>query len=443
MHAGLRQGEAPRASGPAATLASVVGVQSGAAPEPVTQPLLTRPVSSTDLHQEIRKVVRVVVGSSRLVTSGMVALGALAGVQAGAYPKLLPALSIYGLAVACGLVFVLVAARRDPVPGWALAADTGALAACAILLPWLAHPATFDSLANPDLEPLSVSVSIAVGLISGSGRVVATTCSCLAVAYVLALGPVGFDVDHIAGALNIGAWQAGAGFCSWILIRRLREAAHLVDTATAQAIAARELLAAERAQTEERLRQSRDRIRRYRALHDGPLRILTAIAGPGPAGHPDARIRRQCAISANLLRGTTSDGDDVQLTDLSLALVEAGNEIAAHGLRVHYHLALLPEDLPEPVVSAFRLACAEALHNVRQHAEVTRAWLTATSDGEPSRPTVRVAVVDQGVGFDPGVAQRGHGLQRSVLQRMAEVDGLARITSHPGEGTRIDLTWPA
>jgi signal transduction histidine kinase len=385
----------------------------------------------------------------------MVVLGALAGVRAGAFTRPVPALSLCALALVWGLAFVVIAVRHDPVPGWALVADTAVVSVGAGLLPWFTHPEVFDTLVNPDLEPLSVSVAIAVGLLSGSGRAVAASCACMAAAYVAALGPFGYDLDLVAGAVSVGAWQAGAGFCSWVMLRRLQDAARLVDAATAQAIVARETLAAERAQAEERLRQGRDRTRRYRALHDGPLRILTAVAGPGPAGHPDPRIRRQCAISANLLRGTTSDTDDVLLTDLSLALVEAGDELAAHGLRVHYNLARLPEDLPEPVVDAFRAACGEALHNVQRHAGVTRAWLTATSDGDPNRPTVRVAVVDQGGGFEPEAAraaeagqagqagQAGHGLGRSILQRMAEVGGLATITSHPHEGTRIDLTWPA
>lgn len=443
MSAGLWQGEGPRASGPAAAPPRVGDHVPIAAPEPAPRSPVAQFAAPTNLHQEIRKVVVVVVVSSRLVTAMMVTLGALGGIEAHAYARLVPALLTYGLAVAWGLAFVVIAARRRSVPGWALVVDTGVLAVCASLLPWFARTEVFDDISNPNLEPLSVSVAVTAALISGSGRVTAATCSCLFAAYLIALVPLGFDLGHIAGAVNVGAWQAGAGYCSWVLIRRLREAAFLVDAATAQMIAARELLATRRAHADERLRQGRDRVRRYRALHDGPLRILTAVAGPGPASHPDPRVRRQCAISVNVLRGTTSDEDGVPLTDLSLALVEAGNEIGAYGLRVEYHFAGLPEGLSAPVVGAFRLACAEALHNVVRHAGVTRAWLTATSGGNPTRPTVRVAVVDQGVGFDPAIVDPGHGIRSSIRQRMAEIGGVATISSHPGEGTRIDLRWPA
>jgi hypothetical protein len=80
----------------------------------------------------------------------------------------------------------------------------------------------------------------------------------------------------------------------------VQAAVRVADEATEQVVAAREQVAARRAYADERLRQLRDRVRRYRALHDGPLRILTAVARPGPASHPDPRVRQQCAISVNL-----------------------------------------------------------------------------------------------------------------------------------------------
>src|SRR5439155_23654043 len=106
-----------------------------------------------------------------------------------------------------------------------------------------------------------------------------------------------------------------------------------------QVIAARVRLAARRSQAEERVRHFHEQLRRHRALHDGPLRLLTAIARPGPAGHPDPAVRRQAAISANVLRGATPNHPDGTLTQLSLALIEAGNDSAAQGLRVEYHFA--------------------------------------------------------------------------------------------------------
>jgi hypothetical protein len=228
-----------------------------------------------------------------------------------------------------------------------------------------------------------------------------------------------------------------------VFISRLRGLVDLVDAATLDVVEARERVAARRAHAELRVRHFHEQVRRYRALHDGPLRILTAIAGPGPAGHPDPVIRRQCSVSVNILRGAAPDGTGGTVTDLSLALIEAGNASAALGLRVTYHFANLPEDLPAEVVEALQAAGAEALSNAATHAGTGRAHLTATGSGAPHRPAVAVAVVDQGKGFDPDGVPPGYGIRHSILTRMREVGGEATVDSHPGQGTRVDLRWPA
>jgi anti-sigma regulatory factor (Ser/Thr protein kinase) len=228
-----------------------------------------------------------------------------------------------------------------------------------------------------------------------------------------------------------------------VFIRRLHHVAHAVDAAAEEVTAARERLAARRAQGEERMRQFREQVRRYRTLHDGPLRILTAIAGPGPAGHPDPAVRGQCAVSVNVLRGAAPDEAGGSLTDLSLALIEAGNQSAVRGVRVTYHFANLPEELPAAVIDALARASAEALSNVAAHAGTGRAQLSALAIDGAARPGVTVAVVDQGSGFDPAAVQLGYGIRNSILARVAEVGGAASVDSHPGQGTRVDLRWPA
>lgn len=180
-----------------------------------------------------------------------------------------------------------------------------------------------------------------------------------------------------------------------------------------------------------------------RPLHDGPLRILRAVAGPGPAAYPDPEVRRQCAISVNVLHGAAPDDPQGALTDLSLALIEAGNESAALGLRVEYRFANLPEDLPPEVVTAFSRAAAEALSNVAAHAGTVRVRLTALAAGPPGESAVTVAVVDQGSGFAPATVETGYGIRHSIIGRMTDVGGRTGVDSHPGQGTRIDLTWPA
>lgn len=400
--------------------------------------------SAVDLRRRIRRVVATAVVASRACTLAMVGLGALGSAQAQAYTSVPLAAAAHIVVVAWAAVFVVLVLRRDPVPGWALSADV-AVACCGMVgIAWAARTEAFQYVVtNPDLEPVTVSVAASVALISASAVRTAASCVALAVAYGAAQLPTLGGTDGVLANLSVVAWQAGTGFCCLVFIRRLHELPAAVDTATAEVVAAREQLAARRAHDEERRRHFAEQVRRYRALHDGPLRVLTALAGRGPAAHPDPEVRRQCAVSVNVLRGASPDEPGGRLTDLSLALLEAGNQSAALGLRVEYHFGGLPEDVPAAVVDALTRASAEALSNVASHAGTTRAQLTALPHDAAGRPGVTVAVVDQGKGFDQAQVPPGYGIRHSIVDRMAEVGGQASVDSHPDQGTRVDLRWPA
>jgi len=88
------------------------------------------------------------------------------------------------------------------------------------------------------------------------------------------------------------------------------------------------------------------------------------------------------------------------------------------------------------VQEAFRRASAEALRNVAQHSGVKSADVTVGMRGL----VVGVQIRDRGVGFEPGVTHR-RGLSASIQARMTDVGGSASVTSAPGEGTVVDLTW--
>jgi signal transduction histidine kinase len=53
-------------------------------------------------------------------------------------------------------------------------------------------------------------------------------------------------------------------------------------------------------------------------------------------------------------------------------------------------------------------------------------------------------VADQGRGFDRAkVAPTSFGLALSIEGRLGAVGGLATVRSQPGQGTSVDLLWPA
>lgn len=186
-----------------------------------------------------------------------------------------------------------------------------------------------------------------------------------------------------------------------------------------------------------------------RLLHDTVLATLTLLAHSGVGVSADA-LRAQAADDARLLRqlrlGDPGDGDASQPGGstapdeavLGTTLESVKQRFGRMGLEVSWHgtgQVLLPSD----VLDAFLLALAECLENVRRHSGVTTAHVTITDDTS----TVRALVTDAGVGFDiSDVDEAKLGFAESVVARLRDVGGNARLFSAPGAGTTVVLEVP-
>ncbi len=186
-----------------------------------------------------------------------------------------------------------------------------------------------------------------------------------------------------------------------------------------------------------------------RLLHDTVLATLTLLAHSGVGVAPDA-LRWQAGDDARLLRqlrlGATptpqSSGsynlENVEDTVLGTTLESVKQRFGRMGLEVSWHgtgQVLLPSD----VLDAFLLALAECLENVRRHSGVTEAHVTITDD----ETTVRAMITDAGVGFTlDDVDSARLGFKESVVGRLKEVGGKARLFSSPGSGTTVVLEVP-
>jgi signal transduction histidine kinase len=188
-----------------------------------------------------------------------------------------------------------------------------------------------------------------------------------------------------------------------------------------------------------------------RLLHDTVLATLTLLAHSGVGVTPDA-LREQAAEDARLLRqlrlgstptpqssgsyqlGTGGDPEPV----LGRTLESVKQRFGRMGLTVSWHgtgQVLLPSE----VLDAFLLALAECLENVRRHSGVTQAHVTITDDDT----TVRAMVTDAGVGFElADIDEARLGFAESVVARLREVGGNARLFSAPGAGTTVVLEVP-
>lgn len=186
-----------------------------------------------------------------------------------------------------------------------------------------------------------------------------------------------------------------------------------------------------------------------RLLHDTVLATLTLLAHSGVGVSADA-LREQAAGDAKLLRqlrlGSTPTpkavGDynlqPVEETPLGTTLESVKSRFGRMGLEVSWH-GTGQVLLPSHILDAFLLALAECLENVRRHSGVTQAHVTITED----ETTLRAMVTDQGVGFDiADVGEAKLGFAESVVARLRDVGGNARLFSAPGAGTTVVLEVP-
>ena len=215
--------------------------------------------------------------------------------------------------------------------------------------------------------------------------------------------------------------------------------------------AARRIFSIGRAHRAERQASETEAQRRQsaRLLHDTVLATLTLLAHSG-FGVSASALRQQAGDDARLLRQLRLGGtpvppssehynvEPVQESALGHTLESVKQRFGRMGLEVSWHgtgQVLLPSD----VLDAFLLALAECLENVRRHSGVTDAHVTITDD----ETTVRAMVTDAGVGFSlDDIDSARLGFKDSVVGRLKEVGGNARLFSSPGAGTTVVLEVP-
>ncbi|WP_219691680.1 sensor histidine kinase, partial [Streptomyces anatolicus] len=306
------------------------------------------------------------------------------------------------------------------------------------VFPWVAVAAIGD---GPAVEPhgwlmvqalsSAAAAMVALGLRGAAWAVLLLLSTSLSVYEVVASPTLPALFDHFTAVVEAAA-LAGAGW--WYLRRQ----GSRLDLAQERAVVAETA----------RARQA-ERVAHHAALHDTVLATLTTIA----AGRVDANapaVRDRCAREAAYLRRLVQAYEEPPRhsglpapggMSTWAALEEAARSAESLGLKVTAQYDAVP-DLPREVAHALAAAVSEALNNVHKHARTPLAYLTVFG----STGGVEVVVADRGIGFD--TSDRSHrragtGLRRSVHGRMAAIGGSAEVDSRPGEGTVVELRWPA
>ncbi len=128
------------------------------------------------------------------------------------------------------------------------------------------------------------------------------------------------------------------------------------------------------------------------------------------------------------------------LTEMDLAdlLKQLGEAFTGRG-RVPVEVVVEGEgQLPAEVKVAFYRVAQEALNNVAKHASAGRVTI-----GLSYRPdAVAMTVRDDGRGFDADGVPSGHFGVGIMRERADAIGGSVVVTSCPGDGTSVELTWP-
>jgi two-component system, LuxR family, sensor kinase FixL len=196
--------------------------------------------------------------------------------------------------------------------------------------------------------------------------------------------------------------------------------------------------------------QEAERTRLARDLHDDLSQSLALLsvelevfgqsqpAGLGQIQKFSAQVKR---LSSEVHR-LSHDLHPAKLEQLGLVAAVRGfckEFAAAHEMAIEFAAHSVPRAVPRDTALCLYRIAQEGLHNVVKHSGGTAAKVELTMEGSE----LRLAITDDGVGFDPETMRVNGSLGLiSMSERARFVHGLLSVKSHAGRGTRVEVRVP-
>ncbi|MBW3594277.1 MAG: hypothetical protein KY391_01770 [Actinobacteria bacterium] len=220
----------------------------------------------------------------------------------------------------------------------------------------------------------------------------------------------------------------------------------LVRSAEAVARASDELI-----KERERAARLAEREKLARHIHDSVLQALAFVHKRGRElatrdQVPPEEVRRLAELAAkqeaDLRRLILRDPEEAPTGSASLRELLEDAARSVEGIPVTVS-AVGPMWMPRARAEELTAAVRQALENVVQHANASRANVFADQDGDD----VVVSVRDDGIGFEydeTALHRAGKaGMLKSMKGRAEELGGRMVVVSAPGSGTEIEFTVPS
>jgi signal transduction histidine kinase/phage shock protein PspC (stress-responsive transcriptional regulator) len=170
-------------------------------------------------------------------------------------------------------------------------------------------------------------------------------------------------------------------------------------------------------------------------LHDSVLQSLVLIQRADDPRRMVSLARRQERELRSWLYGAGSVGEPSSLT-AAVESMAAAIEVD-HEMRVE---AVIVGDAPlDETARVFLGALREAATNAARHSGADHIDVYVEADLTELAGFVR----DTGIGFDPAaVPADRHGVVDSIIGRIDRAGGRVVVTSHPGDGTEVEIQLP-